>query len=246
MSRLSKSELALKTEDGITIAADHYKSGSYRVLIICPGFMMHKASKPFLMLSKRLSKDFDIITMDFRGHGKSKGTYTFTSREGRDLKAVIDYAKPNYKWIGIIGFSLGAAVAINEIAKHKYADRLMVVSAPTEFERIENRFLNKDVIISTAKKIDWRMGNVRMGNPLLRKTRPIDTVDKISPIPILFVHGKKDAIVNENHSRSLYEKAKEPKRLVIYKECLHAEDIFFGANFDNFVALCVEWFKGSP
>lgn len=236
-------EITLKTEDGIKISANHYLTGSESVLIICPGFMMYKDSKPFLMLSKRLSEDFDIITMDFRGHGKSSGQYTFTSQEGLDLKAVIDYSIPKYKFIGIIGFSLGAAVVINEMAKERSANRLMVVSAPTEFERIENRFLNKEVVSSTIKKFGWQMGQVRLGNILLAKPKPIENVDKISPIPILFVHGQKDTIVEPRHGRSLYEKAKEPKRLVIYENGLHAEDLFFVNNFDNFISLCIEWFK---
>ena len=130
--------------------------------------MMHKDAKPFSRLSEKLSNDFDIITMDFRGHGQSTGEYTFTSRENLDLKVILDYATPKYKSIGVIGFSLGAAVAINEISQHKVADRLMVVSTPTEFEKIENRFMNREVILSTFKKADWKMGQVSFGNLFLR------------------------------------------------------------------------------
>lgn len=243
MSRQKYLEITLKTEDGIKILANHYSTGFKNALIICPGFMMYKDSKPFLMLSKALSEYFDVVTMDFRGHGRSAGTYTFTSKEGLDLKAVINYSAQRYKSIGILGFSLGAAVVINEMAINKAADRLMVVGAPTEFKRIENRFLNKKVISSTIKKFEWDMGHVRLGNALLSKFKPIENVDKISPVPILFVHGGRDTIVEPKHSKSLYEKAKEPKRLVIFENCLHAEDVFFGDNFDNFVSLCIEWFR---
>lgn len=242
MSPPKRLEIKLKTADGIKISAHHYCGNFKKAIIICHGFMMSKDSKPFLMLSKRLSDDFDIITMDFRGHGKSTGRYTFSAKEGLDLKAVIDYAIPKYKFIGIIGFSLGAAAAINETAVNKAISRLMVVAAPTEFERIENRFLNKDVIYSTIKKFEWKTVRPRFGNILLRKLRPIDNVNKIS-IPILFVHGGKDPIIKPEHSISLYKKAKDPKRLVIFEDCLHAEDVFSGDNFDNFISLCIEWFK---
>jgi len=244
MPHPKKTEIRLKTQDGIDISANYYNAGFENVLIICPGFMMHKDSRPFSMLSESLNKEFDIIAMDFRGHGKSGGTYTFTSREGLDLKAVIDYSRPRYKSIGIIGFSLGAAVAINEVAKDKAVDRLMAVSAPMEFGEIENKFLNKDVVSSTIKKIELDMLNIRLGNIFLNKSKPIDNVDKISPVPILFVHGKDDTIIEPRHSVSLYEKAKEPKKLVIFEDSLHAEDLFLGNHFNSFISLCTEWFKG--
>ena len=36
-----------------------------------------------------LAKAFDVISLDFRGHGKSSGLYTFTDKEPKDLKTVI-------------------------------------------------------------------------------------------------------------------------------------------------------------
>ena len=120
---------------------------------------------------------------------------------------------------------------------------LMLISTPTEFKKIENRFLNKKVLASTIKKFEWKMGKVRLGNIFLNKPRPIENVDKISPLPVLFVHGQKDTIIEPWHSESLYKKSKEPKELVLFKDGLHAEDIFFGDNFDAFISLCTKWFK---
>lgn len=240
-----KSRVTLTTPDGVDISANHYCPGFEKVIVICPGFMMTKDSKPFEMLAKRLSEEIDVISMDFRGHGESTGLYTFTSREGADLKAVLDYALPRYKSVGVMGFSLGGAVAINEVSANKSADKVMTVSAPAEFEKIENRFLNKAVISSNIKKFELkRICRFRPGNMFLKKQKPIENVDKLSPIPILFVHGGKDTIIEPRHSEALYKKAKDPKRLVIFKDGLHAEDIFYHGNFDNFISLCLEWFKG--
>ncbi|NQT07121.1 MAG: alpha/beta fold hydrolase [Candidatus Omnitrophica bacterium] len=236
-------ETILTTEDGIRISVNHYRNGFDRAIIICPGFMMYKDSKPFSMLSERLNDEFDIITMDFRGHGKSSGLYTFTSREHLDLEAVVTYARKSYKDIGLMGFSLGAAIAINEAASKRSVGKLMAVSSPTEFKKIENRFLDKAVLKATVKKFEWNMANVKLGNILIEKPKPIDLVGRISPVPVLFVHGDRDTIINHNHSVSLYKKANEPKKLVVIKNGLHAEDLFFGNNFDDFISLCIDWFK---
>ncbi len=234
-------EITLRTEDGVSIYANHVKSGFDAVVIVCPGFLMHKGAGPFRKLEQGLKKEFDVITMDFRGHGRSRGFYTFTSRENLDLRAVLKFAEGLYAKISVIGFSLGGAVAINEASANKAVSGLIAVSAPADFYWIENKFLTKDVIASTLKKFDWKMGCVRMGNVLLKKPRPIENVSKLSPTPVLFIHGGKDTIVQPRHSRLLYEKAKDPKKIVVYKDCLHAEDIFYGDNYDNFISLCKEW-----
>ena len=42
----------------------------------------------------------------------------------------------------------------------------------------------------------------------------IDYVDKISPVPLLFVHGEEDEVVPLSQGLKLYEKAQMPKTLV--------------------------------
>ena len=106
-------EIFLKTEDNIKIAINYINNENESVVIICPGWFMTKNSKAFLKMSNDLSKYFDIITMDFRGHGKSSGFYTFSAKEESDLKTVIDYAKSNnYEQIHLLGFSLGGALKL--------------------------------------------------------------------------------------------------------------------------------------
>ena len=85
---------------------------------------------------------------------------------------------------------------------------------------------------------------VRMGSPSLQKIRPSDIVDKISPIPVLFLHGEKDWLVKLSHSRLLFNKAKEPKALTIMKDGGHAERMF-DAFPDQFMKICLRQFRGT-
>ena len=105
-------KIFLKTSDGIKLALNHYKTEHKDVLIIVHGWFMTKDSKAFLNLAEDFSKYYDVITFDCRGHGKSSGFYTFTSKEPIDLKAVIDYAKKQYEKIYLAGFSLGGALVL--------------------------------------------------------------------------------------------------------------------------------------
>jgi fermentation-respiration switch protein FrsA (DUF1100 family) len=80
----------------------------------------------------------------------------------------------------------------------------------------------------------WRTGwagleqgaGCRPGNPLLPKARPVDRIRALAGIPLLLLHGTRDVIVAEAHSRRLYEAAAEPKRLTLIEHGSHAEALF--------------------
>ena len=74
-------ELFLNTKDRVNIALNWYNTGHKSVIIICPGWFMTKDSKAFSLLAEKLSEKLDVIVMDFRGHGRSSGFYTFTSKK---------------------------------------------------------------------------------------------------------------------------------------------------------------------
>ena len=92
--------LTLKTKDKIDIAINYYSNGHDEIVIVAPGWCMTKDSKAFCEISEMFSKNFDVISFDFRGHGKSGGMFTFTARELMDIDAVIRFVrKSKYKRI---------------------------------------------------------------------------------------------------------------------------------------------------
>lgn len=238
-------EIFLKTEDNIKIAINYINNENESVVIICPGWFMTKDSKAFLKMSNDLSKYFDIITMDFRGHGKSSGFYTFSAKEESDLKTVIDYAKSNnYEQIHLLGFSLGGALVLlqgektsNEISK------IITVSAPSEFYKIENRMYSPDAWIPTLfHKFDpLRWLTIRAGNPFLKKRKPVDIIQNIK-CPTLFIAGEKDPTVLPWHTKKLHDKATCRKAYKLFPITRHAEDIYLDYP-EEFIKTCVNWLK---
>ena len=49
-------------------------------------------------------------------------------------------------------------------------------------------------------------------------------VNQLSPRPVLFLHGRADAILPDTCSRDLYRRAGEPKTLKLYAGCSHGLD----------------------
>ncbi len=59
---------------------------------------------------------------------------------------------------------------------------------------------------------------------LSSQTAGADLADRLSPRPLLLMHGTADEILPDACSRAIYRRAREPKRLVLYPGCHHGLD----------------------
>ncbi len=217
---ISIKQFTLLTEDGVTISVSHFLYNQPNVCILAHGFMGSKHRPYIKTLSERLSKYFDIITFDFRGHGDSLGVFNGLD-ELYDIKAVVDYAKNSgYNKVVLVGFSLGGIEGIYEAAKFHNIDALVTVSTPA----------NAEIIESTAKWLFSLVTN-KFGRMVLQPwvrldntpefPKPVTVIDQVSPIPLLIIQGTEDILVDTEQAEMLYEKAKEPKDLVIVEGMGH-------------------------
>lgn len=240
-------EKFLYTEDNIKIAINHYECNCDSVVIVCPGWFMTKDSKAFKNLSEDFNKNYDVITMDFRGHGKSGGFFTFTAKELLDLNAVVNYAKNEcgYKNIYLLGFSLGGALVLLCGAECSLVDKIIAVSAPTNFMKIENlMFMPQAWIPTLLQKFEpKRWLTIRAGFPFFKKIKPIDIVSKLT-VPTLFIAGEKDPTVFPWHTEALYNKTVCKKQYKLFKNGNHAEDLYHDFP-EEFLNLCFEWLENS-
>ncbi len=237
----SMQEIKIKTTDKVEIAINHYNSGCNCVTIIAPGWFMTKDSKSFKEISEIFAQYCDVISMDFRGHGHSKGFYTFTSKEINDISAVIEFAKKSYDKIYLIGFSLGAAIVLIAGAKYdSLIQKIIAVSAPSCFEKIENKIWKKEAWIPTLQKFELnRWLSIRPSLIIRKKIKPIEIVESIK-CPTLFLAGQKDPTVESWHTEALFKKAVCQKRYELFENCCHAEDLFI-QNRKKFIEICSEW-----
>ena len=75
--------------------------------------------------------------------------------------------------------------------------------------------------------------------------RPDLLVDRISPRPILFIHTGDDEIASPEESFILYEKAGEPKKIIIIDGYGHG-DVYKYRNpeaFEKVMSAAVAWFR---
>lgn len=236
--------LTVETTDKNKICFDHYDSGHSKVVVIAPGFFNSKQAVPMKDLAGALVDEYDVIVMDFRGHGKSSGLFYWTSKEYLDLQSVLEYAHQKYERIGVIGFSLGAATGIITASKTDLMDSFISVSAPTELNKIEYHFweLNAESDIFYNVWGEGRLGKgIKPGPWWLGKGKPIDCVGKIK-IPVLYIHGDSDWLIKTWHSEELYKKTNSKKRLCFIKNGPHAEYLII-KNKDETIRLIKKWFE---
>lgn len=216
----------ISARDDTRISFDLYaRAGEGELLVVCPGFFQSKETFLFRRLAADLAEDHDVLCMDFRGHGRSGGLYTFSAKEGADLEAVLEWARERYHAISLLGFSLGGAVAINTAARFQGCIRsLIAVGAPSAFEQIEYQVWKPEIIRDGLRGWDPRMG-CRLGNPWLKKDRPVEMIRRLN-ISVLLIHGTRDLIVSHRHSERLYQAAGEPKRLELIEGGGHAEELY--------------------
>ncbi len=230
------------TQDKIKIAYNHYKSNFDNVLIVAHGWFMSKDSNAFKQICQSFNEYFDIISFDFRGHCSSSGLYTFGAEETNDLKAIVDFAKTQYKKIYLIGFSLGSLISIDYCAKYNNIDKLILVSAPTDFKKIENNIFSPNAFIPTLKKFEFkRWFSIRFTHPFKKKPIPIELISKIK-IPLFFIAGENDPIIKVWHNQELFKTASTIKKELIIKGGKHAEDLFL-EHKSLFMEECINWLK---
>jgi pimeloyl-ACP methyl ester carboxylesterase len=213
---------SVTTRDGVGLQGVHIDNGHETLVVYCHGFL---SSKNFLAVPRfmeMLSEDVDVIAFDFRGHGESGGASTLGERECSDVDAVVDYARAEgYRRIFLAGSSMGGAVAIRYAADSQEIAGVVTVGA---FARGEFSYAARKAL----EFFDWPVTHTLV--QAARRTRvestalgsaPADVVHKLSPRPLLLIHGEYDLLVPVHHAFELYERAGDPKELVVIPRASH-------------------------
>ena len=234
----------LLTSDNQKIHYDQFKADHRKVIIIAHGFFNSKQAVLLKQFAAALINLYDVILFDFRGHGKSRGVFYWTSKEYLDLISIVDYASIHYEKVGLIGLSLGAATSIIAASKTSKINSIVAVSAPVEFEKIDYHFwklnIKNDLFYNLFGEGKKGKG-VRPGPFWFKKEKPLEVVKK-TVTPIFYIHGDADWVIRYRHSEVLYKNTVAKKKLSIIKNGPHAEYLFL-EHKDEVLRLIREWFE---
>jgi len=193
----------------------------HRCIILLQGELHHRNSPGIRALE--LGRDlvqvgFSVLLYDYRGRGESGGQRSSAGdREQWGVLGALDYINgrgiPTER-IGLLGFSLGAGVAILVAAKITTIPAIVADSAFVDwFRDLERIALHGWVLprwfvvpIVTVGRLFFQAN--------FANVRPIKEVRHIAPRPVLFIHGADDAVIPPEETLELYRASENPENSV--------------------------------
>jgi len=226
--KLKYENVTFESQDGIKIKGWFISAPNAKgTIIITHGWGGNKAG--LLEYAEFLNKNkYSAMLFDFRGFGESGGNYTTLGYYERfDVIGAVDYLKTrndvDIDKIGGYGFSMGGA-ALVMAAKEKNNFRAIVLDGayPTIHQNAARRF--NEVYgfpkFPFATSLTFFGGLIHGFNAF--DLAPIKYIDKINT-PILFIQGTNDTQVSVDDAYSIYDKAKEPKDILIIENAIHSK-----------------------
>jgi len=210
--------------DGLKLRGEIYPpqgEGPFPVLCLCHGIPARPPdpSDPgYRALAERFSQEgFLSFIFNFRGAGESEGNLDLLGWT-RDLGAVLDWLgsleEVDQARVSVMGFSGGAAVAVYVAAHDTRVKSVVACACPAEFTFSPEEMLRQAREVGTIRDPDfppsfeeWAQG--------LKEVSPIRFIDRISPRPLLILHGESDELIDPSQALRLYEKAREPKEFIL-------------------------------
>lgn len=158
---------------------------------------------------------------------RAKSTLGF--RETADTLLAIEWVAKTYPGtgIGLLGYSMGGAVAILAAAADRRIGAVVTDSAFSSQRSVIAYLLRRRVGIATTPVMHMvdNLFKRRLGFRL-DDVNPAKRIGELSPTPVLIIHGTDDAVVPVTQAYELYEAAGEPKQLWILEGISHCSAYF--------------------
>lgn len=167
------------------------------------------------------AQNYNVFLPDYRGYGKSEGEPTLAGVQD-DLNSAMKYLLQrkdiDTERIVILAQSLGGAMAIYNVAHSPYRAKIKALISESAFSDYRNLTREKLASFWLSWPLQWPLSFL-----IDNDYSPLTVVNKISPIPLLIVHGEKDKVVPLAHGQILFDAAAQPKEMWMVEGGGHLE-----------------------
>lgn len=187
-------------------------------VILCHGY--HSMRAEMLPEAAVLARNgYSALLFDFRGHGESEGDLvTLGHDEVQDVQGAVAYLlnRPDVASdrMGALGHSMGAATIIRAAAHMPEIQAVVVEGA---YASLADTIANDFTKFTGLPRFPFAPLAVALGQWQtgldIKGVHPEDDIARLSPRPVLIIHGLSDAMIPPDNGRRLYQAAGEPKSL---------------------------------
>jgi uncharacterized protein len=167
------------------------------------------------------AQHYNVFLPDYRGYGRSEGVPSLAGVQD-DINSAMKYLlqRPDIdqERIVMLAQSLGGASAIYNIAHSPYRNNIKALIAESAFSVYRGIAREKLASFWLTWPLQWPLSFA-----IEDDYSPLPVVSKISPIPLLIIHGDKDQIVPLSHGEALFAAAGQPKEMWVVPNGGHIE-----------------------
>lgn len=203
------------------------------LVIVCHGFTGSKegGGGAAAMAEELTGRGFDTLLFDFTGCGESGGLWEeiTLSRQVEDLGAAVKWAQVNgYRQIILNGRSFGGATVLAYAAGDPQISAICTWAAVARPLQLFSGFAEMDSALHgpAGEKISLNdgSGSICLQRQFFQDLQRYDLpgcAAKLSPRPLLLIHGTADEVVPVSEARLLFDAAGEPKQLALIEGADH-------------------------
>jgi uncharacterized protein len=234
--------LTLRTADRVAISAARIDGPADApvAIVLVHGFLNSSRSPVVHAFAQLLASRVHVIAPDLRGHGRSGGRVTLGALEPLDVDAAVGAARRAWPGLPIVtvGTSLGGVAALRHAGLIGGVAGTVAISAPAYYDpdtRDGARRLTRFLDSRAGRQFAARFLRTRVGvlPPVEDMT---SAVAAIAPAFTIVVHDPDEDYFGEEHARTIYDAAHEPKELWLLPGAGHGGDILTPELADRLLA----------
>lgn len=252
---LSYQDITFPSRDGVVLAgwwipAPAGRDQAHGTVIICSGLEGSKDGDTEQALPLHHAH-FNVLMFDWRGHGRSEGArVTLGAQEVHDLLGAVAYLESHFgiNQVGILGFSMGAAVALMAAEQ---TEQIITVIADSPYLDLDDllhhyvgHYVGKRGIPRSLQGLfvnAFRIVAELSGSLPQSESSPRVAASRLGTRPVYFIYSAADPYVDLNDVHVMVAKVRGPCNVWISDTVGHRSTC--RADPDRYQQQIVAWFR---